>query len=178
MTKKLLAVMTLIASPLAMAGTANYSTTTISGTGASVGVSASSYGYVEAATGYRHLDAGIAPDISVRDETYARGSASAGTDASVSATTFAITGEVVNATRIGESYTNVVANTVTVGVTADVSAYGEVGTFTAYDEVGASYSYESGSYVATGGTVGTSVYATDVDTVTDSYSSYGIYGAN
>ena len=178
MTKKLLAVMTLIASPLAIAGTANYSTTTISGTGASVGVSASSYGYVESATGYRHLDAGIAPDISVRDETYARGSASAGTDASVSATTFAITGEVVNATRIGESYTNVVANTVTVGVTADVSTYGEVGTFTAYDEVGASYSYESGAYVATGGTVGTSVYATDVDTITDSYSSYGIYGAN
>jgi len=178
MFKALLAVSLLVLSQVAVAGSANLSITNLTGSGASLGVSSSTYSNSEVASGYRHLDSSLGGDISVRNESYVRGSAAVGVDTSTSFTTFALTGTIVNATRVGESYTNVVANTSTVGSTADASAYVEVGTFGAYDVVDNSYSYESGAYTASGSTVGSSIYVSNVDAVTDSYSAYGIYGAN
>ena len=178
MLRVLLAVTLLALTQISLAGTANLSITNITGSGASIGVSTSTYSNTEVASGFRHLDASLGGDISVRNESYVRGSAAVGVDTSTSFTTFNLVGTIVNATRVGESYTNVVANTSTVGATADASAYVEVGTFNAYDQVNDSYSFESGAYTASGSTLGSSIYASNVNAITDSYSAYAIYGAN
>ena len=180
MLKKIAIATALVLPQLAMAGVANFSVTTVVGTGSSVGVNASVDNYVEAATGMRHLYVdGVAPgDYSHRHENYSRASASTNTDVSVTTTAMAFSGTVTNATRIGESDMDIVTFSHTDGVTTNASAYVEVGTFTADEVVGSSYSVEAGSYVASGTDVGVGVYSTDVATYTDAMSSYGIYGAN
>lgn len=179
MLKKLLVVAAVALPQVALAGAANFSVTSITGTGSSIDFSSSVDTYAESATGNRHLmTTGTGTDYSHRHEFYSRASASVNTDASVTTTDMTISGTVINATRIGESDIHIETVSHTDGFTTNSSAYVEVGVFYADESVGDSYSYESGTYAAAGTEYGFGFYATDVSTITDAQSSYGIYGSN